>query len=158
MDGLLYLLQSYILHIICSFCMFFTFTRFSLSLTTPMYHPYLVQRKSHPNLGAAQSLRLSLTMFCNMDSVSRALMLRNYIDMIQSLDALSRNKCLWLFAFCVAVGTPLQAETCASLRSLLRKCAVILSTKSEMDDEAVMVNILMAICGRYFGRYEHRYE
>jgi gem associated protein 2 len=97
----------------------------------------------------------TLTVLCNMDSVSRAATLRNYIDMIQSLDALSRNYCLWLFAFCAAVDTPLHAETCASLRSLLRKCAAILTTKSEMDDEAIMLNILMAICGRYFGQYEH---
>ena len=89
-----------------------------------------------------------------MDAVSRAATLRNYIDMIQSLDALSRNDCMWLFAFCVAVEPPLDAETCASLRSLLRKCATILATKSEMDDEVVMLNILIAISGRYFGQYE----
>ena len=97
----------------------------------------------------------TLTMLRNMDAVARAATLRNYIDMIQSLDSLSRNNCLWLFALCVAVDAPLDAETCASLRSLLRKCATILITKSEMDDEVVMLNILMAISGRYFGQYEH---
>ncbi|RLM68892.1 gem-associated protein 2-like [Panicum miliaceum] len=100
----------------------------------------------------------TLTMVRNMDAVARAATLRNYIDMIQSLDSLSRNNCLWLFALCVAVDVPLDAETCASLRSLLRKCATILATKSEMDDEVVMLNILMAISGRYFGQYEHRCE
>ena len=97
----------------------------------------------------------TLTMLRNMDAVVIAATLRNYIDMIQSFDSLSRNNCLWLFALCVAVDAPLDAETCASLRSLLRKCATILITKSEMDDEVVMLNILMAISGRYFGQYEH---
>lgn len=95
------------------------------------------------------------TMLRNMDAVSRAATLRNYIDMIESLDALSRNNCLWLFALCVAIHTPLDAETCASLRSLLRKCATILATKTEMDNEVVMLNILMTISGRYFGQCEN---
>lgn len=97
----------------------------------------------------------TLTMMRNMDAVSRAATLRNYIDMVQSLDILSRNNCLWLFALCVAIHTPLDAETCASLRSLLRKCASILATKTEMDDEVAMLNILMAISGRYFGQGEN---
>lgn len=97
----------------------------------------------------------TLTMLRNMDAVSRAATLRNYIDMIQSLDALSRNNCLWLFALCVAIHTPLDAETCASLRSLLRKCTTILATKTEMDDEVVMLNILMTVSGRYFGQCEN---
>jgi len=100
----------------------------------------------------------TLTMLRDMDAVGRVATLRNYIDMIQSFDSLSRNNCLWLFALCVAVDAPLGAETCASLRSLLRKCATILATKSEMDNEVVMLNILMAISGRYFGQYEHRCE
>ena len=100
----------------------------------------------------------TLTMLRNMDAVAIAATLRNYIDMIQSFDSLSRNNCLWLFALCVAVDAPLDAETCASLRSLLRKCATILATKSEMDDEVVMLNILMSISGKYFGQYEHRCE
>ena len=97
----------------------------------------------------------TLTMIRNMDAVSRAATLRNYIDMIQSLDTLSRNNCLWLFALCVAIHTPLDAETCASLRSLLRKCATILASKTEMDDEVVMLNILMTISERYFGHGEN---
>jgi len=54
----------------------------------------------------------TLTMLRNMDAVARAATLRNYIDMIQSFDSLSRNNCLWLFALCVAVDAPLDAETC----------------------------------------------
>ncbi|KAL6875721.1 hypothetical protein ACP4OV_013234 [Aristida adscensionis] len=113
---------------------------------------------SKPSSSSEPQTEPTLTMVRNMDAVSRAATLRNYIDMVQSLDTLSRTHCLWLFALCVAVDTPLDGETCASLRSLLRKCATILATKTEMDDEAVMLNILMAISGRYFGQYEHRYE
>jgi survival of motor neuron protein-interacting protein 1 len=98
----------------------------------------------------------TLTMIRSMDAVSRATTLRNYTDTIQGFDTLSRNDCMWLFALCVAVQPPLDAETCASLRSLLRKCATIIATKSEMDDEVVMLNILMTISGRYFGQYENR--
>uniref|UniRef100_A0A0E0BHW9 Gem-associated protein 2 n=1 Tax=Oryza glumipatula TaxID=40148 RepID=A0A0E0BHW9_9ORYZ len=97
----------------------------------------------------------TLTMIRNMDAVSRAATLRNYIDMIQSLDKLSRNDCLWLFSLCVAVDTPLDAETCASLRSLLRKCANVLAAKLEMDDEVAMLNILITISGRFFGQYDN---
>jgi survival of motor neuron protein-interacting protein 1 len=48
----------------------------------------------------------TLTMIRNMDAVSRAATLKNYIDMIQSLDTLSRDNCMWLFALCVAIHTP----------------------------------------------------
>jgi survival of motor neuron protein-interacting protein 1 len=110
---------------------------------------------SKPGSSMEPQTEPTLTMLRNMDSVARAATLRNYIDMIQSLDSLSRNDCLWLFALCVSVDAPMHAETCASLRSLLRKCATIRATKSEMDDEVVMLNILMAISGRYFGQYEN---
>ncbi|XP_072950820.1 uncharacterized protein [Typha angustifolia] len=90
-----------------------------------------------------------------MDAVSRAATLRNYIDMLESMSSLSRNDCLWLFALCVAVDMPPDAETCASLRCLLRKCSIILSEKSEPDNEVAMLNILITISGKYFGQYEN---
>ena len=96
----------------------------------------------------------TLTMIRNMDAVSTAATLRNHIDMIQSLDTLSRDNCMWLFARCVAIHIPLEGETCA-LRALLCKCAIILASKIEMDDEVVMLNILMTISGKYFGQGEN---
>uniref|UniRef100_A0A8I6YZ09 Gem-associated protein 2 n=3 Tax=Hordeum vulgare subsp. vulgare TaxID=112509 RepID=A0A8I6YZ09_HORVV len=113
-----------------------------------------VKNPCKPGISFEPQIDPTLTMIRKMDAVSRAATLRNYIGMIQSFDALSRNDCLWLFALCVAVEPPLDAETCASLRSMLRKCSTILATKSEMDDEVVMLNILVAISGRYFGQYE----
>ncbi|KAJ4819351.1 Gem-associated protein 2 [Rhynchospora pubera] len=91
----------------------------------------------------------------NMDAVHRAATLRNYIDMAESLEKLSRHDCLWLFALCATVDMPLHADTCASLRCLLRKCLGILATKLEMDDEVAMLSVLVSICGKYFGQYDN---
>jgi gem associated protein 2 len=93
-----------------------------------------------------------------MDAVSRAATLRNYIDMSESMERLSKHDCLWLFALCATVDIPLHAGTCASLRCLLRKCLGILATKSEMDDEVAMLSVLVSICGRYFGQYDSTYR
>ncbi|KAF3447760.1 hypothetical protein FNV43_RR08655 [Rhamnella rubrinervis] len=41
------------------------------------------------------------------------------------------------------VDTPLNADTCASLRDLLRKCASLQAGDSELDDEVIMLNILV---------------
>jgi survival of motor neuron protein-interacting protein 1 len=38
---------------------------------------------------------------------------------------------------------------------LCRYAAIILGSKTEMDDEVVMLNILMTISGRYFGQGEN---
>ncbi|GLT96764.1 hypothetical protein SLE2022_143650 [Rubroshorea leprosula] len=89
-----------------------------------------------------------------MDSVARVSMLRKRISLFESMTTLSRSDCLWLFALCAAIDTPLDADTCASLRGLLRKCASLRAGKSEVDDEVVMLNILATISGRFFGQSE----
>ncbi|XWS35255.1 hypothetical protein CRYUN_Cryun21dG0110400 [Craigia yunnanensis] len=89
-----------------------------------------------------------------MNSVSRVSMLRKHISSVEAMASLSRSNCVWLFALCAAVDTPLDADTCASLRSLLRKCANLRAGKSEVDDEVVMLNIFATISGRYFGQSE----
>ncbi|XP_078150305.1 uncharacterized protein LOC144545605 isoform X2 [Carex rostrata] len=94
----------------------------------------------------------------NMDVVSRASTLRNYINKSESMEKLSRHECLWLFALCATVDMPLHADTCASLRCLLRKCLGILATKSEMDDEVAMLSVLVSICGKYFGQYDTQHS
>ncbi|EXB68029.1 Gem-associated protein 2 [Morus notabilis] len=95
-----------------------------------------------------------LSAILKMDSVSRVSMLKKRISSFVGTNTLSRNDCLWLFALCAVVDTPLDADTCASLRSLLRKSASFLAGKSELDDEVVMLNILATISGRYFGQLE----
>ncbi|XP_057959900.1 uncharacterized protein LOC131152195 [Malania oleifera] len=89
----------------------------------------------------------TLSVIQGMDSVARASMLRRRISSAEHMSTLSRSDCLWLFALCAAVDTPLDADTCAALRSLLRKCAILRAAKSEVDDEVVMLNILVTISG-----------
>ncbi|KAF5186207.1 survival motor neuron interacting protein, partial [Thalictrum thalictroides] len=96
-----------------------------------------------------------LSTVLRMDAVSRASMLRSGIRSFESMNTLPRNECAWLYALCAVVDTPLDADTGASLRCLLRKCAQIRSEKSDCDDEVVMLNILVTISGRYFGQSDN---
>ncbi|XP_042462531.1 uncharacterized protein LOC122046086 [Zingiber officinale] len=91
----------------------------------------------------------------SMDAVSRASKLQKHISLLESASELSRDECLWLFALSVAVDTPLDADMCASMRCLLRKCSSLLSRKAEPDDETAMLNILIAIAGKYFRQSEN---
>ncbi|KAL3360237.1 hypothetical protein AABB24_016641 [Solanum stoloniferum] len=107
---------------------------------------------SIPKSSPANSPTLSVIL--GMDAVARVSMLRKQITAVQSLRALTMDDCLWLFALCAAVDTPVDADTCAALRSLLRKCANLRADKSKIDDEVIMLNMLVTICGRYFGQSE----
>jgi survival of motor neuron protein-interacting protein 1 len=82
-------------------------------------------------------------------------MLLKRIRLLEPESTITRIECMWLFALCAAVDAPLDADTCAALRSLLRKCASIRAGKAELDDEVVMLNILATISGRYFGQSEN---
>ncbi|CAI9115008.1 OLC1v1015840C1 [Oldenlandia corymbosa var. corymbosa] len=94
----------------------------------------------------------TLSAIIQMDSVARVSALRKRIKMAESTSILSWNDCLWLFALSAAVDSPLDADTCASFRSLLRKCASLRAEKSVVDEEVAMLNILATIAGRYFGQ------
>lgn len=107
---------------------------------------------SIPKSSPANSPTLSVIL--GMDAVARVSMLRKQITAVQSLRALTMDDCLWLFALCAAVDTPVDADTSAALRSLLRKCANLRADKSKLDDEVIMLNMLVTICGRYFGQSE----
>ncbi|XP_030520868.1 uncharacterized protein LOC115734288 [Rhodamnia argentea] len=114
-----------------------------------------VVNPSRESPGSEKSEDPTLSAILGMDSVARVSMLRKRIDSVQATSLLSRNDCLWLFALCAAVDTPLDADTCASLRSLLRKCASLRAQKAELDDEVIMLNILATISGRYFGQSDN---
>ncbi|KAL6293791.1 hypothetical protein ACE6H2_001933 [Prunus campanulata] len=109
--------------------------------------------KSHVSQSSSDSPLLSVIL--PMDSVARVSMLRKRINAIEAMSTLSRNDCLWLFSLCAVVDTPLDADTSASLRSLLRRCAALRAAKYVLDDEVVMLNILATISGRYFGQSEN---
>ncbi|OMO87205.1 Survival motor neuron interacting protein 1 [Corchorus capsularis] len=116
---------------------------------------------SHQNPSAKTSVSNTggdyptLSAIRKLDSVARVSMLRKRISSIENMGSLSRSNCMWLFALCAAVDTPLDGDTCASLRGLLRKCASLRAGKSEVDDEVIMLNILATISGRYFGQSEN---
>ncbi|KAL8479614.1 hypothetical protein ACS0TY_026492 [Phlomoides rotata] len=108
--------------------------------------------KSDPN--SPKIDRPTLSKILKMDSAARTLMLKRRISSIENMSRLSHNESLWLFALCVAVDCPLNADTSASVRSLLRKCASLRAAKAEVDDEVIILNILVTISGRYFGQLE----
>lgn len=97
----------------------------------------------------------TLSTILGMDAVSRVKMLRKHINLFETGSNFSRNQCCWIYALCAAVDTPLDADTLAALRSLLRKCASLRAEKSELSEDVVMLNILATISGRYFGQSEN---
>ncbi|KAL8245592.1 hypothetical protein R6Q59_011850 [Mikania micrantha] len=94
----------------------------------------------------------SLQTITDMEPRARVIMLRKRIISMEQMSYLGRSDCAWLFALCAAIDTPLDADTSASLRCLLRKCATIRAEKKSLDDEVIMLNILTTISGKYFGQ------
>lgn len=90
-----------------------------------------------------------------MEPATRVAMLRKRVTLFENSSDLSKDDCAWLFALCAAVDSPLDADTCASLRCLLRRCAKLRARKSELDDEVVMLNVLATISGKFFGQLEN---
>ncbi|KZV34817.1 hypothetical protein F511_00719 [Dorcoceras hygrometricum] len=94
----------------------------------------------------------ALSSILEMDSAARTSMLKKRISLVENISTLTHSEFLWLFALCVAIDSPLDADTSASLRSLLRKCASLRAAKAYADDEVVMLNVLATISGRYYGQ------
>ncbi|XP_004152287.1 uncharacterized protein LOC101215637 [Cucumis sativus] len=97
----------------------------------------------------------SLSAISKMNPIFRVSSLRKRINSFETQTTLSRADCLWLFALSAAVDTPLDGDTCAAFRSLLRKCASLRAEKTEIDNEVIMLNILSTISGRYFAQSEN---
>ncbi|CAD5315535.1 unnamed protein product [Arabidopsis thaliana] len=90
-----------------------------------------------------------------MDSVTRVSKLKKRICLVEKESGLQSSDCKWVVALCASLETPLDADTCACLRGLLRKCASVRAeTSLEVGDEEVitMANMLITIAGRYFGQ------
>ncbi|KAL2323837.1 hypothetical protein Fmac_022895 [Flemingia macrophylla] len=96
-----------------------------------------------------------LSVILAMDSVARVSTLVKRISLLEAADTVTRNDCMWLFSLCATIDAPLDADRCAALRSLLRKCASIRAGKVELDEEVAMLNILATISGKYFGQSEN---
>ena len=114
----------------------------------------LPSEQSSPKTSADESCGPLLSAILRMDSVARVSTLRKRISSVQTMNTLSKNDCVCLFALCAVVDTPLDGDTSAAIRGLLRKCATLRASKSELDDEVVMLNILATVAGRYFGQSE----
>lgn len=113
------------------------------------------ENNSIPESSVEPGGKPKLSEILGMESIARVSMLRKRIMSLESKRTLTRIDSVWLFALCAAVDTPLDADTSAALRSLLRKCASLRAERSDLDDEVVMLNILATICGRYFGQSEN---
>lgn len=108
--------------------------------------------RSDAGAGSEKCAAAALSVILEMDSVARVSMLRKRISAAERGRRLCWDDCVWLFALSAAVDCPLDADTCAAFRSLLRKCAILRAEKVELDDEVAMLNILATISGRYFGQ------
>ena len=119
----------------------------------------IFSRQEHKSHASDKSTSLKLTSgpptlstILAMDPASRMAMLRKRISLFESSNDLLKENCVWLFALCAVVETPLDADTCASLRCLLRRCAHLRASKAEVDDDVIMLNVLATISGRFFGQ------
>lgn len=89
-----------------------------------------------------------------MDSVTRVSKLKKQISSVEKESGLENSDFKWVVALCASVDTPLDADTCASLRALLRKCASLRASEVEDEQVMIMANMLITIAGRYFGQME----
>ncbi|GLJ04941.1 hypothetical protein SUGI_0007470 [Cryptomeria japonica] len=96
----------------------------------------------------------TLSVILSLDEVMRATLFMYHVSWFEGISSLSKDRAVWLFALCAVLDKPLDAETCASVRSLLRKCASLRASKTKDDGELPMLNILITIAGKYFGQAE----
>ncbi|KAG7570197.1 Gemin2/Brr1 [Arabidopsis thaliana x Arabidopsis arenosa] len=89
-----------------------------------------------------------------MDSVTRVSKLRKRICLVEKKSGLESSDCKWVVALCASVDTPLDGDTSACLRALLRKCASLRALEVEDEQVIIMANMLITIAGRYFGQME----
>ncbi|KAH7425797.1 hypothetical protein KP509_11G071900 [Ceratopteris richardii] len=95
-----------------------------------------------------------LKFLLRLDENSRATLLRYHVEWLKEQSQLGHHRAMWLFALAAAVDYPLDDQTCAAFRDLLRKCAEFRAVKSEVDEELYMINILITIAGEFFGQAE----
>ncbi|WZY91572.1 hypothetical protein YC2023_063901 [Brassica napus] len=89
-----------------------------------------------------------------MDSVTRVSRLKKKICLVEKESGLQGSDCIWVVALCASVDTPLDGDTCACLRAVLRKCASVRALEVEDEQVIIMANMLITIAGRYFGQME----
>ncbi|KAG6552242.1 hypothetical protein Mapa_006091 [Marchantia paleacea] len=90
-----------------------------------------------------------------LDLVSRAALFRHHVSWLDSVEDLPQERALWLLGLAAVVDTPLNGDTTASFRAMLRYCARVRASKqASSDDQLHMLNALIAVAGLYFGQAE----
>ncbi|CAI5931866.1 unnamed protein product [Closterium sp. NIES-65] len=101
--------------------------------------------------GRANQLAPLLGTVLHCDAVGRAALLRAHVDWAIGQSAVDTWRGMWLVAWAAGVDEPIEAETAASLRELLRKCAGLRASIQSREDEGLeMLNVLIEIAGAYF--------
>lgn len=96
-----------------------------------------------------------LRVLLRLDEVSRATLFRYHVSWLKEQSNLAYDRAVWLFALAAVVDSPLDDQTSAAFRDLLRKCAELRLEKKLDNEELHMLNILVTIAGEYFGQAEH---
>lgn len=95
-----------------------------------------------------------LKVLLRLDEISRATLFRYHVLWLNEKNELAYDRAMWLFALAAAVDFPLDDQTSAAFRDMLRKCAELRVQKTMVDEELYMINILTTIAGEYFGQAE----
>lgn len=115
----------------------------------------VVKEPSEDPLGEIRSATSPLLpVMLSLDEIARATVFKYHVTWLEKLSSLSKDRAVWLFALCAVLDKPLDAETSAAARALLRKCSSLRAGKTGDDEELAMLNILIAIAGKYFGQAE----
>ncbi|KAI5082882.1 hypothetical protein GOP47_0002625 [Adiantum capillus-veneris] len=104
--------------------------------------------------GHAKTHSPYLKLLLRLDENSRATLFRYHASWLNEQRQLAYDRAMWLFALAAAVDSPLDDQTSAAFRDMLRKCAELRSQKTVVDEELYMLNILITIAGEFFGQAE----
>lgn len=90
-----------------------------------------------------------------LDEVSRAALFRHHVSWLENVNGLPKDRALWLLALSAVIDTPLDSQTSAAFRAMLRHCAAVRALKQTRDDEDLyLLNVLITVAGVYFGQAE----
>jgi survival of motor neuron protein-interacting protein 1 len=93
-----------------------------------------------------------LSVLATLDERRTAGMLRQMVKWVECAPSLDEPHAQWLFALLCALSTPMDANTAASLRALVRWCYKRRALVTEADSEVERCNIVLMIAGRFFSQ------
>ena len=88
----------------------------------------------------------------SLDEVKTASLLQHMVKWVESAPSLSERHAQWLFSLMCTLSSPVDANTGASLRALVRLCYRRRALTTSADSEVERCNILLAIAGKYFSQ------